>query len=225
MKNRLQSKKAFTIIEISIVLLIIGIIIAAVMSGGDIIRNAESKQFYQSFARKWTTVIDTYYDKMGQELCDGTVNSGSRPTKDGYFDGTVVGTNQLDQIKSAGINIDKIIAPGQGLRSEYIINGEFTGYQNVSVFLGAYQLEGTPYNFVILRDIPLDVAIAVDRYVDGVSDGRRGIAIAIQTDAATIALPANLIDLDPTVGTSLLLDYNEVTTTTKTTNVGILVEH
>ncbi len=58
------SKKAFSLIEISIVMIVIGILIAAVMSGRDVIKSSDVKHFYQKFAGKWQTVATSYYDRM-----------------------------------------------------------------------------------------------------------------------------------------------------------------
>ena len=91
-------KKSFTLIEIGIVLIVIGIILASIMSGVDIIKSGESKQFYQTFARKWSTVIDGYYDRMGKELSDSN--------NDGFFDGQEA---QISDISPSGINLYKII--------------------------------------------------------------------------------------------------------------------
>jgi prepilin-type N-terminal cleavage/methylation domain-containing protein len=228
MKQTKTMKKAFSLIELGIVLIIIGIIIAAVMSGGDVIKNSETKQFYQNFARKWSTVIDSYYDRMGQQICDGEKHEGldTELTPDGYFDGITLegtkGSDVEDKIRSAGINLDRTVSTNQNLKSQFMIQGEFTGYEIVTIHLGAYMLDGIRYNFLILKDIPVDIAVAVDRYVDGVSNGAIGNAIAIQTDVSTITLPTNLSELQTT---DLLLDYSEISTTTKTTNVGIIVEH
>lgn len=74
----------------AIVLVIIGIILAGVMKGRDIVRGAQVKQFTQQFALKWGTIAQTYYDKTGQYLLDGTQNGG--PGGTGYpLDGTMKG--------------------------------------------------------------------------------------------------------------------------------------
>ncbi|MEA3353540.1 MAG: prepilin-type N-terminal cleavage/methylation domain-containing protein [Campylobacterota bacterium] len=220
MKNYKKSKKAFSLIELSIVLIIIGIIISAVMNSGDIIKSGESKQFYQTFARKWTTVLDSYYDRMGSELGDSSLHGGIETTKDGYFDGIVVEVNTIENIKNSGINLDRVITTNQDISSKYIIEGEDSGYQIVEIYLGAYILNDTRYNFMILKNIPIDIALTIDRYVDSVSDGKDGNAIAIQKSVTDNTLPDNLSDI-----TSLGLGYSEINTVTKTTNLGIMLEH
>ncbi|BBD08714.1 prepilin-type N-terminal cleavage/methylation domain-containing protein [Desulfovibrio ferrophilus] len=72
----LRNKKVsgFTLVEMAIVLVIIGIILAGVMKGRDIVRGSQVKQFSQQFAQKWGTIAQTYYDKTGQILLDGNDN-------------------------------------------------------------------------------------------------------------------------------------------------------
>ena len=198
-------KKSFTLIEIGVVLIVIGIILASIMSGIHIIKSGEAKQFYQTFARKWSTVIDGYYDRMGKELSDNN--------NDGFFDGQEA---QITDIFSSGINLYKIIGTNQSSPTQYMISGEFTDYQIVTIYLGAYKLNNTIYNFLILKDIPRDIAIAIDKYVDGKSDGTNGNAISIQTSLSNNALPVNLTIITP-------LKYDLIST--KLTNLGIIVEH
>ena len=83
---KMKHRRGFTLVEMAIVLVIIGIILAGVMKGRDIVRGAQVKQFSQQFAQKWGTVCQTYYDKTGQQLNDGCVNGGSADNIDGWMD-------------------------------------------------------------------------------------------------------------------------------------------
>lgn len=195
-------KKAFSLIELAISLLVIGIIIAAVMTGGDIIKSGDSKQFYQSFARKWTVVIDGYYDRMGRELADAD--------KDGYFDGSDV---DIAAVTQSGINLSTAISTNQENPSEFSIKGEYTGYEIVKVKLYSYILNNSKYNYIVLSNIPSDIAVAVDRYIDGVSDGAKGNCVNLSA-----TLPANGIDITTTVKSYDIA--NE-----PTTNIGFIIEH
>lgn len=229
-------KKAFSLIEISIVMIVIGIIIAAVMSGGDLIKSSETKEFYQQFARKWTTVADTYYDRMGANLTDGSDNNGFNNSRDGYFDGNDMSedsnqTSLIAQLQSAGVNPCKTIGTNSFFSSgdcnptQYRIAGEFTDETTVQVYLNAYRLEGIPTNFIVLHNIPADIALAVDRYLDGVPDGTTGNAIAFDFDTdpnngglGTFNDNSNMADLD-----NNLVTYTEVRG--EFINLGITVEH
>lgn len=67
----------FTLVEMAIVLVIIGIILAGVMKGRDIVRGSQVKQFSQQFAQKWATIAQTYYDKTGNYFLDGEANGAA----------------------------------------------------------------------------------------------------------------------------------------------------
>jgi len=199
------NKKAFTLLEISIVLIVIGIIISAVMSGRDVISSSDSKQFYQTFARKYSTIIDGYYDRMGKELGDSN--------SDGYFDGVDL---NISSVQNSGIDISKIISSNKTDLSTYQLNSQIVGYTTVKVKLYSYNIDGKLENFIILSNIPKDIAIAVDKYIDGISDGRSGISLAIQTSIDDETLPLNSSSITP-------LDIESLAT--NITNLAIMVEH
>jgi len=60
--------QGFTLIELSIVLLIIGLLLAAVVKGRDLIRSAQIKKFYNSFIKQWEIIYNNYYDRTGVVL-------------------------------------------------------------------------------------------------------------------------------------------------------------
>lgn len=98
MARKLGNNKGFTLIEMAIVLVIIGIIIGAVVKGQDLVDNAKSKQF-ASKLQAWQIALNTYYDRKGRFPGDDG--------KDGIIAGTAVagGTadvlSPLDDINSA----------------------------------------------------------------------------------------------------------------------------
>ncbi|NQY26813.1 MAG: prepilin-type N-terminal cleavage/methylation domain-containing protein [Piscirickettsiaceae bacterium] len=72
MKNK-KIQQGFTLIEMAIVLVIIGIILGAVSVGKDLQRNAENQKIYQKFVTSWKQVYDQYYNKTGAVLGDSQV--------------------------------------------------------------------------------------------------------------------------------------------------------
>jgi len=81
--KRLKSRKGFSLIELSIVLIIIGLLLAAVMKGRDLIKSAEIKKFYNNFIKQWELIYTSYYDRTGKIL------GGPLVVKDGnnkYFE-------------------------------------------------------------------------------------------------------------------------------------------
>jgi prepilin-type N-terminal cleavage/methylation domain-containing protein len=67
-KARQFRHKAFSLIELSVVLIVLGLLLAAIMKGRDLIRNAEIKKFYNNFIKQWEIVYSAYYDRTGKVL-------------------------------------------------------------------------------------------------------------------------------------------------------------
>ncbi len=143
-----KQAKGFTLIEMAIVLVIIGIILAGVMKGRDIVRGAQVKQFSQQFAQKWGTVAQTYYDKTGQQLNDGAANGGvTTASPDGWMDGGLDGRTEAikDAVEAVGVDLCSIVksklidrTAGAGTVTQYNIpnnnamcKGDATGGTNV----------------------------------------------------------------------------------------------
>lgn len=71
--NKKNTEKGFTLVEMAIVLVIIGLILGAVSIGKDLQRDAENQKIFQKFVAAWKTVYDQYYQKTGVVLGDSQV--------------------------------------------------------------------------------------------------------------------------------------------------------
>jgi len=177
-KSLAGSNKGFTLIEMAIVLVIIGLIIGAVVKGKDLVQSSKQKKFYTNCVKAWEIAVLNYYDRTGNVLGDGTVNGGTAATKNGNFD-NVSGANfgaadGIDAtLKKIGLTVPTSNTDNSG---QFTFKGQESGTQTVTVWL--YYLyshtDARSSNALYLTNIPTDLAIALDTMVDGSVDARAG---------------------------------------------------
>lgn len=176
----------FTLIEMAIVLVIIGIIVGAVMKGRDLIKSAQIKNAYETFFAAHYKAITSYYDKTGRILADGPVNGGTS-TSNGWMDNVHLDsaasrTNIIKAFSSVGIDICSLVKSNitsdecgpNGLNIGQIsLDGE---YSRQTTWVGYYygSFNGRYRNYLRLQSLPTDFAIAIDRMVDGVANCASG---------------------------------------------------
>ena len=179
-------RAGFTLIEIAIVLIIIGIIIGAVVKGKDLIRSAEQKKIYNKFLNEWNMAYLNFYDRTGKVL--GDTYNGTGPGQDGkadtgaggsatpsdagrddLYDGqggatpAYYGMSQLG-LSPPSTNTDK------NWKYRYT---DSTGAGHEMTIAFAYDATGK-YNYMLIEDIPNELALAMDRVIDGEADGQKG---------------------------------------------------
>jgi len=88
-------KRGFTLVELAIVLIIIGILLGMIFKGGDLISSAKEKRFANNL-NKITSAIATFYGSYNRLPGDGCLNPGA----DGICSGTEVTDVCLDGVIS-----------------------------------------------------------------------------------------------------------------------------
>ena len=149
-----DNNKGFTLIEMAIVLVIIGLILGAVTKGRDILDSAKQKNFYSIFLRGWDLSVTSYYDRTHMILgsTPGTFASSSSYQMD----------NVIKNLEAVGLE-----APTTNASKAYVMN--YSG-QDVTLTFKT----DTNKNYFELASIPVSLAIALDTMVDGEMDGKTG---------------------------------------------------
>lgn len=163
-----KNNKGFTLIELAVVLVIIGLILGSVLKGRDLINSAKQKNFYATFIKGWELAVATYYDRTGFLLGDGTKNGGTNATADGAFDniiGTSFPTTVDVRLKAVGLEVP---TTNTGVSGTMTYTGS-NGSQTITMYL-YYLWSHTDLrssNRLYLVNVPTDLAIALDKIIDG----------------------------------------------------------
>jgi len=178
MKKRafLRNARGFTLIELSIVLVIIGLILGAVIKGRDVLNSARQKKFYTNAIKSWELAIASYYDRTGNLLGDGAENGGTAPTKNGQFDGAsganFDNTDGVDaKLKAVGLEVP---SSNTGESGQFTYSGNYSGSRTITLYLTYRGSTDGNRNAIFLSNLPTDLAIALDTIVDGEADAARG---------------------------------------------------
>lgn len=144
----LRENKGFTLIELAIVLVIIGIILGAVLKGQDLIQNARAKKFI-NWSKQWEVAQWTYFDRKGRFAGDSGKNG-------------VIGDETAEQTAAASavgeiLNANFVNAP-----TETISLGSYTFYMR----MGYDAVSGTNKNVIVIcKNTACDSAFSTDELV------------------------------------------------------------
>ncbi len=110
-----KNEKGFTLIEIAIVLIIIGLILGMVFKGRQLIDNAKVKSLEANY-NKIITAVNIFYDRYGFYPGDGC-NSTPAPTKPSDCnygkDGLLTVTNEYKAFWKLVIDVTNLLTPAE----------------------------------------------------------------------------------------------------------------
>ncbi|MDX9713993.1 MAG: prepilin-type N-terminal cleavage/methylation domain-containing protein [Dissulfurispiraceae bacterium] len=145
LSNALRCQRGFTLVELAIVLVIIGIILGAVLKGQDLIENANAKKI-ASIPSQWEVPMWAYYDRNGSFPGDSA--------KDGAIDSHAALETALD---------------GAGLgHPQTTTNGVTVSISSINACGVANR------NVMLLANVPLMAAKQLDNNFDGTEDATKG---------------------------------------------------
>jgi prepilin-type N-terminal cleavage/methylation domain-containing protein len=174
--KRLRETKGFSLVELAIVLVIIGIILGAVLKGQELINNAKIKRAFNQ-QREIFAAFYTYFDRYGKFPGDDNIVATRWPA-------SVNGNNNglIDSIPALSFMYNCTGAEAAGeescnawrhLRLTNIIVG--SGRTNPQhSYAGAISVaystvNGVSVNWIAFQNVPRDVAYTIDtQYDDGI---------------------------------------------------------
>jgi len=209
MLKTIRNAKGFTLVELAIVLVIIGIILGAVLKGQELVNNAKTKRLYQQY-REIYAAMYTYYDRYGFFPGDdpnvmaprarggiwtgltngdgnGLIATGAAPTDANYVC-AATGSEQCDlwrEMRLAGIISGSTAAGAASFRNP---SHSYGG----AIAVNYSTLSGLTANLIQFQSIPAEIAQIIDtQYDDGVyntGDIRGNAAYTANTILTTLAI-------------------------------------
>lgn len=174
-----QDNRGFTLIEMAIVLIIIGIIIGAVVKGKDIIRSGEQKKLYSTFINAWRMSYNSYYDRTGWILGDDDNNTNNN--RDGRCgDAALASENNLNN-QLTRVGLEPPVAGPTGATNVRTYTDSAGNFANITIQFGYDANYG---NFLQMPAIPNELGMAMDRIIDGEMDGTNGDFLYIPNNSS-----------------------------------------
>lgn len=205
-QRQLARQSGFSLIEISVVLVIIGIIIGAVTIGRDVQRTAAYQRIATEFVQGWAIGYDTFAANNGIVLADNATN----PT--GFVNAATATplclTNLRTVMQTAGVRMPSGRAEGSETQAVYLDSSGTPQEMAICFSNVAWSEPGaTPGTFVVrnrnvmaITGMSPSMAKMLDNHFDGRVDARFGKfreqAVANNTAAASIAWTQNESALD-----------------------------
>ncbi len=185
--GKLKDQKGFTLVEMALVLIIIGIIIGAIVKGKDLVRGAEQKRIYSKFLNGWRLGYLNFYDRTGKLLGDTYDVPNAAAGQDGQTDtgGGVAGgptdtpgrdalvttaVNTYLGLSNVGLDVPTSNVPGTPYQYRYVNSTGSTNTLDVAFDWDAVNNR----NVMLINNVPAELALAMDTMIDGEADGTAG---------------------------------------------------
>ncbi|MFK8010651.1 MAG: type II secretion system protein [Marinicellaceae bacterium] len=201
---KLSKQSGFTLVEMAIVLVIIGLILGAVSIGRDLQRDAEYAKVKQKFVDQWASAYNAYYQRAGVVLGDDETRpqimvngfdfiAGSAVASGGNMAGLQGSVNAICQgqqapsmLRAANTNLHTYfddlgirMPPGraEGSEDRYVYLDSNGNPQEVQVCFQWNNPEepAGSGNMMVIAGLTPDLARALDQMIDGKPDAQEGM--------------------------------------------------
>lgn len=185
--SRRHRNQGFTLVEISIVLVIIGLILGGILNAQSVIRNAQTKDTIKA-VNDMTAAARQFFDRYGMWPGDYTNAVASLP---GLTCANGNGSGQINTNAEALCASEQLIRAGmlKGTAGQPIqVRGStfsVTGATAARTGLTAASIPGNWVNVVRIQTIDCDIAIQIDRAVDDGNTNTGNFRTTLNTCGAT----------------------------------------
>lgn len=218
-----RRQRGFSLVELSVVLIVIGLVLGAVAVGRDLQRSAANQRLSTDFIQGWQLAYEAYFNGVGHPPGDNAANPTGRVNGNGTL---LCGSDMINAFLAAGIRVPTGRTEGQQDRYVYLdSNGNpqevQVCFRNVqwaepAATVGAYV--ALPRNVMVIRGLTFSLAGALDQQIDGRSDARFGSLRESSMAANVVANnPGQIWPIDDSMAfgstTSTRLDESQVAVT------------
>ncbi|RMA97788.1 prepilin-type N-terminal cleavage/methylation domain-containing protein [Hydrogenothermus marinus] len=176
----MKNQKGFTLVELAIVLVIIGIILGAVLKGKDLINNAKAKRLLNDL-KGFEVLALTFYDRYGRLPGDGDFNglidgnnlnwSLQANYDDNPSNTFLTAANGDPDAPLAELQAARLLSPDTPHRilARHVFNGGF--------FYLHTTINGENKNAILVEHVPCYAAKIIDTAIDGTVEATKGSII------------------------------------------------